>query len=234
MARCDSASAKRHLPSTGNNSKTYVSTSFGRFGATLTPKRMGVRVSLRLAPMYRARLTQSRARHTEFSASSRAPHPNSPPTSSLEEVEKAKSFHPKLAKWTLAHSGRKDVELEQLAREITAQHREQGLFSVELLAWDDDIQSLLEQYPDVIARHYPEQAPASLAMAMVAAKLSQGDDDTPIDPTIAKCRSAASRANAAFLSDDAVKPADLKISVPSQAPCLMNWIKRQLTRVPPA
>jgi hypothetical protein len=67
-----------------------------------------------------------------------------------DEVNKAKGFNPPLSHWILATTAQKDVRIEELAREITSQHRAAGLFSVQVLGWGD-LQSLMAAHPAVIA-----------------------------------------------------------------------------------
>jgi tetratricopeptide (TPR) repeat protein len=69
------------------------------------------------------------------------------------EVEKAKHFKPALSSWILATSAKKDANLEEVARKITADHVAAGLFSVNIWFWSD-IQDELANYPDVARRHY--------------------------------------------------------------------------------
>jgi hypothetical protein len=71
-----------------------------------------------------------------------------------DEAGKAKKFTPKLSAFIVATSGPKDAVIEQRARELTVLHQKKGLFSVTVMGWGD-IVGLLENYPDIIAKHYP-------------------------------------------------------------------------------
>ncbi|MGB7290549.1 MAG: tetratricopeptide repeat protein [Thermodesulfobacteriota bacterium] len=71
------------------------------------------------------------------------------------EVEKAKSFKPKLSQFIVATTGPKDAKLEELARTITEKHLRNGLFSVHIWGWDDIVMRLAE-YPKIIEKNYPE------------------------------------------------------------------------------
>lgn len=51
------------------------------------------------------------------------------------EVEKAKGFNPPLVTWTLATTAPKDTHIEELARLITVEHQNKGLFEVRVLGW---------------------------------------------------------------------------------------------------
>jgi tetratricopeptide (TPR) repeat protein len=70
-----------------------------------------------------------------------------------EEVEKAKTFVPRLSKFVVATTGRRDQKIQTLAREITEKHCEEGLFSVQVSFWDD-IRDLSIKHPEVFERHY--------------------------------------------------------------------------------
>lgn len=75
-------------------------------------------------------------------------------TELLKEVEKAKTFRPSLSQWIIATSGQKDVAVEELARLLTDEHRKTELFSVHVWAWSDIVERL-EDFPEVIDKHYP-------------------------------------------------------------------------------
>ena len=70
------------------------------------------------------------------------------------EVEKAKHFKPQLSQYIIATTGPKDANVEQLAREITVAHISSGLFSVTIWSWAD-IVSRIEDYPEIVEKHYP-------------------------------------------------------------------------------
>lgn len=70
------------------------------------------------------------------------------------EVEKAKSFKPSLAEYTIATSGKRDAAIQELARDISEKHDKEKLFSVHVWAWDD-IVNRLEEFPQIIAKYYP-------------------------------------------------------------------------------
>lgn len=72
----------------------------------------------------------------------------------IAEVEKAKSFHPKISEYIIATTGSKDEKIEEIARELTDKHRKKGLFSVHVLAWKD-IVLLMSNYPDILDIHFP-------------------------------------------------------------------------------
>jgi len=70
------------------------------------------------------------------------------------EVEKAKSFEPKISKFYLVTTGPHDEKLQTLARNITEKHREENLFGVEFWGWDA-IERRLEVHEKVLRRQYP-------------------------------------------------------------------------------
>ncbi len=89
------------------------------------------------------------------------------------EIEKAKSFNPSLATWTLATTAPKDARIEEVARQITIEHRTTGLFEVRVLGWED-ITSLMSQYPEVIEQFYPDLAPNTrIALARISKALEK-------------------------------------------------------------
>ena len=74
-----------------------------------------------------------------------------------EEVKKAKQFDREIKEFILVTSGQKDAKIERLAREITEQHKEIGLFTVTVLGWAD-VHLRLSLYPHVIKAFYPHLA----------------------------------------------------------------------------
>jgi len=70
-----------------------------------------------------------------------------------DEVEKAKSFQPKLSQFIIATTGLKDTKVEELARKITEKHLKNGLFSVHIWGWRD-IVDRLPSFCEVIDEHY--------------------------------------------------------------------------------
>lgn len=67
------------------------------------------------------------------------------------EVEKAKSFKPKLSEFIIATTGPKDAKIDELCREITNKHLQEKLFSVTVMAWND-IKDQLEDEIDKYCR----------------------------------------------------------------------------------
>jgi tetratricopeptide (TPR) repeat protein len=77
------------------------------------------------------------------------------------EVQKAKSFRPALQTFIVATTAPNDVKLQQIARDITAQHRRQGLFDVHVQGWGT-LKQLITDFPDLVQKHFPDLAPVDL------------------------------------------------------------------------
>lgn len=75
----------------------------------------------------------------------------------LEEIGKAENFSPALAHWIFATTAPVDAALQKSAREISKQRRANGLFTVDVLGWEE-IQALLADAPEIVAQFYPEHA----------------------------------------------------------------------------
>lgn len=99
-------------------------------------------------------------------------------TEVLAEIAKAEGFSPKLEGWVFATTAPSDAKLQQAARELSVERRAKGLFSVDVLGWEE-IQALMADMPEVIAEFYPEHADhlpqviaALRALAPLGAKLA--------------------------------------------------------------
>lgn len=90
----------------------------------------------------------------------------------LTSVEKAKEFRPILSKFIIATTARRDANIQRLSAEITKQHYEKGLFSVQVYSWDD-IQDLFSKFPDIYNNYYSSK---SLPYSSVE-KVSQDSSD---------------------------------------------------------
>jgi hypothetical protein len=73
------------------------------------------------------------------------------------EVEKAKGFKPPLQRFLFATTARRSATLDQEARDLTEQHKKEGLFAVAVLGWED-IENLLREHPDVLAWYLDERS----------------------------------------------------------------------------
>jgi len=75
----------------------------------------------------------------------------------LAEIAKAEQFSPKLDKWIFATTAPADATLQKAARELSVERMAKGLFSVDVLGWEE-IQALMASAPEVITEFYPEHA----------------------------------------------------------------------------
>lgn len=75
----------------------------------------------------------------------------------LLEITKAEKFSPKLDKWIFATTAPTDAALQKAARELTVERKAEGLFSVDVLGWEE-ILALMANAPEVIVEFYPGQA----------------------------------------------------------------------------
>ncbi len=69
------------------------------------------------------------------------------------EINKAKSFRPELSELVIATTGPKDAKIEELARKITTEHKDKGLFSVSIWSWDDIKNNLSKE---LLKDYYPD------------------------------------------------------------------------------
>jgi len=69
------------------------------------------------------------------------------------EIEKAKSFEPKLSEFTIATTAPKDARIERLVRNITEENLRNDLFSVHIWSWRDIVERL-DDFPKIIRKHY--------------------------------------------------------------------------------
>jgi tetratricopeptide (TPR) repeat protein len=69
------------------------------------------------------------------------------------EVGNAKAFQPPLEELVIATCALSDASLQALARKITAEHAEQGLFRVDVMGWTEIVERMAE-HPEVIAQVY--------------------------------------------------------------------------------
>jgi hypothetical protein len=110
-----------------------------------------------------------------------------------EEIDKALTFQPQLKHWILATSGKKDAEIEEIARVITAEHEKKGLFKVQVLGWGD-LQALIAGQSAVIAEFYPEHTPPDYRLEIALSKLAEATKT----PASISARKAAEEDLAAF------------------------------------
>ena len=59
------------------------------------------------------------------------------PKELAQEVEAARGFVPPLKRFIVATTGAADAKLQEVARNLTVEHAQQGLFEVELWGWPE-------------------------------------------------------------------------------------------------
>lgn len=72
-----------------------------------------------------------------------------------EEVEKAKSFFPRLADFILATTAPNDAVIQEEARRLTAKNLADGGFSVSVLSWDE-LSRRIAEHDEVLKAYYPQ------------------------------------------------------------------------------
>ncbi len=76
----------------------------------------------------------------------------------IAEIEKAKNFEPPIELFILATTAPNDQKIQAKAREISLEHRQKGLFEVQVKGWDTLKQDITD-YPDLLRKHFPDLAP---------------------------------------------------------------------------
>src|SRR5262249_28047854 len=71
-----------------------------------------------------------------------------PPKEIEAEVKKARNYTPALNHYTILTTAKKSKQADRKVAEINKDHQSRGLFTVEVLTWDQ-IEGLLDQYPEV-------------------------------------------------------------------------------------
>ena len=72
-----------------------------------------------------------------------------------KEIAKAEKFQPLLSHWRFATTAPRDGTLQKEVRLISKKRKEKGLFTVDILGWDD-FRDLLCEYKKVLRDYYPE------------------------------------------------------------------------------
>jgi hypothetical protein len=72
----------------------------------------------------------------------------------IDEVAKAKMFTPAISHFILATTAPNDVKIQQVARNITAEHAKHGLFIVQVKSWDEILRDLAK-YQELVKKYYP-------------------------------------------------------------------------------
>jgi cellulose synthase operon protein C len=121
------------------------------------------------------------------------------------EVEKAKSFRPKLDVFTIVTTAPNDQAIQATARTITEEHAREGLFEVRVHGWDT-LRQRITDYPDLLSKHFADFAPfpllesikdqheetRSVLIQEIRSAQSQLAEDTSIDETNIKITTVSS------------------------------------------
>jgi len=79
------------------------------------------------------------------------------------EVQKAKNFIPKLSEFIVVTTGKRDVKVQQEARNLTVENEKNGLFSVQVYFWED-LLLLLEDNEDVAENYLAVYSPLNTVL----------------------------------------------------------------------
>lgn len=79
------------------------------------------------------------------------------------EAIKAEKFSPRLSKFILVSTAPHDAPIQAVARQLSTDYEEKGLFKVVYFGWDE-IHRKLSNHPDLIDKHYPEQGPSTVRL----------------------------------------------------------------------
>jgi hypothetical protein len=77
------------------------------------------------------------------------------------EIEKAKTFIPKLDVFVVATTAPDDVHIQQIARTISAEHAKLGLFEVRVQGWGT-LQNYITDDPKRLSKHFRDLGPFDL------------------------------------------------------------------------
>ncbi|MDQ7251470.1 PIN domain-containing protein [Dongia sedimenti] len=80
----------------------------------------------------------------------------------LSEVNKAKSFKPKLDVFILATSAHNDNDIQEVARLLTEEHATLGLFEVRVQGWNT-LKQHITSFNDLVMKHFGDLAPIDVA-----------------------------------------------------------------------
>lgn len=102
----------------------------------------------------------------------------------LHEVAKARQFTPRLSTFIVATTAPRDSAIQQRARLLTEEHRRNGQFDVAVWCWED-ILARLNDFPEVIALHFPHFRPAHSTESVASRSADRDSADAtrtgPID-----------------------------------------------------
>lgn len=110
-----------------------------------------------------------------------------PPKEIEEEVVKARQHTPPLAHYTILTTAKKSKQADRRVSEINLDHQARGLFTIEVLTWDQ-IEGLLDQHPQVrdpiylpLAHQQATQIHAQLTAIMLRVEAPGGGTGGVID-----------------------------------------------------
>ena len=84
-----------------------------------------------------------------------------------DEVKKAINFSPRLKRFILATTCKRDAQIQEEARLISEEHEKKNLFSVEIHSWDE-IKQFFDKYPEVYEDYYPTSKKSSVSIDISA------------------------------------------------------------------
>ncbi len=93
-----------------------------------------------------------------------------------EEVQKATSFDPPLGVFILATTAPNDEAIQKLARDITKEHMQKGLFEVRVEGWTN-LRQRITDHPEIVAKYFADFAPVEVVgrvEASIAATREEG------------------------------------------------------------
>lgn len=70
-----------------------------------------------------------------------------------KEVEKAKEFTPPLTRFIIATTGPRDASVQQYARQFSVENQAKGLFSIDIMFWDDFLE-MYDRHPSIFRQHF--------------------------------------------------------------------------------
>jgi cellulose synthase operon protein C len=88
------------------------------------------------------------------------------------EVAKARTFQPPLEVFVLVTTAPNDHAIQSVARQITGEHAQSGLFEVRVTGWTT-FRSYVADYSDVLLKYYQDLAPVDVAAQIAGAAEQQ-------------------------------------------------------------
>lgn len=83
------------------------------------------------------------------------------------EVAKATKFQPPLRAYVVLTTAPNDAKIQQIARELSAEHQAQGLFEVQVTGWDT-FRHFVAEDQDVLVKYFGDFAPVNVAAQIEA------------------------------------------------------------------